>query len=135
MARPNHSGFHTRQAETSDMAARVPLLRILLAAIIGVSTLFVGTALTNGASAAVDAGAESEFGRRTNQTRSGAGLGTLASADDLVAVARRHSQDMANRGQLYHNPNLGSQVSNWVEVGENVGMGPSAAVIQDAFMR
>jgi hypothetical protein len=69
-----------------------------------------------------------------NQERASAGLPALSVASDLVDVATRHSQRMASSGRLYHNPNLGSEVSGWERVTENVGRGPDARPIHDAFM-
>ena len=34
---------------------------------------------------------------------------------------------MADKGQLFHNPNLASEAHNWQKLGENVGYGPDAA--------
>src|SRR5438093_5277567 len=56
------------------------------------------------AAIAGDAQAESAFTSHVNQERAGRGIGTLRVAADLVDVARRHSAEMAARGQLYHNP-------------------------------
>lgn len=77
---------------------------------------------------------ESQFTSMTNSERSGRGLRTYSVSSDLVAVARRHAQRMAASGKIYHNPNLGSEVSGWQAVGENVGMGGSASSIHQAFM-
>jgi len=40
---------------------------------------------------------------------------------------------MSSDGTLAHNPNLGSQVSGWRTLGENVGTGPDDASIESAF--
>src|SRR5205823_4546063 len=82
----------------------------------------------------LDPGSEGGFVARTNQERTSRGLGALAVADDLVAIARQHSQEMASSGRLYHNPNLGTQVQGWNAVGENVGTGPSVDAVHVAFM-
>lgn len=68
------------------------------------------------------------------QERAAAGLPALSVASDLVEVATRHSQRMASSGRLYHNPSLGSEVSGWERVTENVGRGPDARPVHDAFM-
>jgi hypothetical protein len=86
------------------------------------------------AHAAVDGGAEGQFVSRLNQARAAAGLPALQVAGDLTAVARRHSERMAGQQSLHHNPNLGSDVSGWQKVGENVGRGPSVGAIHDAFI-
>lgn len=77
---------------------------------------------------------ESQFTQLANQERGKRGLRSYSVASDLVAVARRHAQKMAASGTIYHNPNLGSDVSGWQAVGENVGMGGSASSIHGAFM-
>jgi hypothetical protein len=41
---------------------------------------------------------------------------------------------MAANGAISHDPNLPNEVSNWTELGDNVGRGPSASSIHDAFM-
>jgi hypothetical protein len=86
------------------------------------------------AHAGVDGGAEGQFVARVNEARASAGLPALQVAGDLTAVARRHSERMASQQSLHHNPNLGSDVSGWQKVGENVGRGPSVGAIHDAFM-
>jgi hypothetical protein len=78
---------------------------------------------------------EAAFVRKTNEARHNHGLGSLSVQSDLVAVARRHSHEMANKGTIYHNDNLGNEVGgNWTVLGENVGMGPSVDSLQTAFM-
>lgn len=109
-------------------ALRVRLV-LTLAALLMV--LPIGTAP---AGAAVDAGAEAQFARLINAERAGAGLGSLSSSGELVAVARRHSAVMAQSNNLHHNPNLQSQVVDWLSIGENVGQGPSVPGLHDAFM-
>ena len=78
---------------------------------------------------------ESRFDYLTNHERSSRGIRTLSIASDLVAIARRHSEQMASRGTIYHNNNLPNEVGgNWTMLGENVGKGPSVDSIHDAFM-
>jgi len=81
---------------------------------------------------AVDA--EDGFVARIAQERSARGLGALAFAEDLQVVARRHAQRMADRGEPYHNPDLGTEVQGWEIVAENVGVGPDVDAIHQAFM-
>jgi cysteine-rich secretory family protein len=78
---------------------------------------------------------ESRFTYLTNHERSSRGIRTLAVMGDLVAIARRHSEQMAARGTIYHNNDLPNEVSgNWTMLGENVGKGQSVDSIHDAFM-
>jgi len=74
------------------------------------------------------------FVSRINAARRSAGRPGLSVRSDLAAVAYRHSQRMAAKNSLYHNPNLGAQVSNWQAVGENVGRGGDVASLHQAFM-
>lgn len=77
---------------------------------------------------------EAAFVARIAAERAAAGRSPLAVADDLVAIARRHSATMAAENRLYHNPALGTQVVNWVKVGENVGTGGTVDDIHAALM-
>lgn len=74
------------------------------------------------------------FVSRANAARQARGLRPYAVAADLAAVARRHSARMAAQQSLHHNPRLGSEVSGWRVVGENVGTGASVDSIHTAFM-
>lgn len=78
--------------------------------------------------------AEDAFVAHIAQERSSRGLGALAFAEDLQVVARRHAQRMADRGEPYHNPDLGTEVQDWEIVAENVGVGPDVDTIHRAFM-
>jgi hypothetical protein len=80
------------------------------------------------------AGTESEFVSRTNGARTSHGLRAYAVRSDLTSIARRQAARMAAARSLYHNPRLGSEVSNWRAVGENVGRGGSVSSIHSAFM-
>lgn len=90
--------------------------------------------LVPGAQAMVSPAAEVELLDRTNAARAAEGLAPLAAADDLVAVARRHAQRMADEGRIFHNANLRDEVDGWQVVGENVGRAGSIAEVHDAFM-
>ena len=78
--------------------------------------------------------AESYLTTHINDERTSRGLGTLEVADDLVALARQHSADMAAAGHPYHDPNIQSEVQNWQHMGDNVGSGPSAEALHQGFM-
>lgn len=84
--------------------------------------------------APAQASPESEFVSRTNSSRASYGLRAYAVRSDLTAVARRQAYRMASQRRMYHNPNLGSEVSGWQAVGENVGRGWDVASIHRAFM-
>jgi Cysteine-rich secretory protein family len=115
-------------------------MRRLLArvAVAGLLTSTAGTAAVlaapTAAFAASNATMESQFISDMNSARQANGLRPYAVASDLTSVARSHSEQMASRQSLYHNPSLTTQVSNWQAVGENVGEGPTVADIHQAFM-
>ncbi len=107
------------------------LLRRLLALALAAAVVLLAAA---GGARAQAVGDEDGFLRHLSVERSERGLAGLASAPDLQAVARRHAQRMADRGQPYHNPALTSEVEGWSLVGENVGFGPNVDMVHDAFM-
>jgi hypothetical protein len=78
--------------------------------------------------------AASEFVSRTNGARTSRGLRAYTARSDLASVAQRQAARMAAQRSLFHNPNLGSDVSGWRSLGENVGRGSSVSAIHDAFM-
>ena len=78
---------------------------------------------------------ESCFYNYINSERVAVGRPKLALKSDLVTIARNHSKKMAADGTIYHNNNLGNEISgNWYAAGENVGMGPDCKSVHDAFM-
>jgi uncharacterized protein YkwD len=73
-----------------------------------------------------------------NTARAALGLTALARRPELDAMARAQAARMAARGEIYHNPNLGSDATksglNWVRMGENVGVGPDVLIVHNAFL-
>lgn len=104
-----------------------------LAVLVLAPVLLLGVAAATQASAAGDAHAGS-FVAKANAERTSRGLRALVVKSDLTAVAARHSARMASQRKLYHNPSLGSEVSGWQVVGENVGNGGSVDSIHRALM-
>ena len=104
-----------------------------LAALALASAVLLGGAAVASATATGDSNAAS-FVAKANAERQARGLAPYVVKSDLAAVAARHSARMAQRNSLYHNPALGSEVSGWQSVGENVGMGGSVDSIHKAFM-
>jgi uncharacterized protein YkwD len=92
-------------------------------------------AITAGVASASTATDEAKFVSLINheRTTSGStwscgksgGLHTVVVKSDLVAVARKHSQQMAAKGTIWHDSSTWNSVSGWQAYGENVGMGPS----------
>ncbi len=84
--------------------------------------------------AAGDADFEGEFLAHLNAERKAAGLNELTVHWDLLDDARAHSQVMMDGNHLHHNPDLGSVTDRWWRLGENVGVGPDAEILHQAFM-
>jgi hypothetical protein len=70
----------------------------------------------------------------TNSARAAAGLPGLSVSSDLAAAARSQAARMAASHTLAHTPNLAQAVCCWRALGENVGEGGSATILQNAFM-
>lgn len=70
----------------------------------------------------------------TNADRARLGLRPLATANDIQSLAQQRATEMARSGRLAHTSNLGTKVSGWKRLGENVGRGPNLRDIQTAFM-
>ena len=102
---------------------------ILLAAVLALGAVAFST------TDALASSEESRFTSLTNHERTSRGEHALVTKSDLVAVARRHSQRMAERGYIYHNDNLPNEVGgDWRMLGENVGRGGSVDAIHQALM-
>jgi hypothetical protein len=80
------------------------------------------------------AGWTADLTAMTNADRAAARLKALSTAGDLQSLAQKKADELAKAGRLSHTSNLGSKVSGWRRVGENVGRGPALRDIQTAFM-
>lgn len=99
------------------------------------ATMVVGSAIFAAGPAHGLTAHESAFLSLTNRERASRGISKLVVAGDLTSLARAHSKRMAEDGTIYHRSSLSSGVDgNWRKLGENVGKGPSARSIHDAFM-
>lgn len=108
------------------------LVRSLLVVLLALAAIGVQGGVSP--AAAAEPGVETQLLSLTNAARARAGLPALQSSSTLVSVARTWSGSMAAKNALAHNPRLASQVSGWSLLGENVGMGGSAAQVQSLFM-
>ena len=86
------------------------------------------------ASVAADADKENQFAQFVNEQRIEHGVDPLPISDDLVSVARAHSEHMYSENDLHHNPSLADEVSGWSALGENVGRGQSVDLLNEALM-
>jgi|GEM_PF-1387581 len=105
------------------------LVATSLAALIGVALALV-VAPPAKADSNVD---EAQFFALLNVVRAKNGVPPLATDGQLINVARGWSAQMAGPAGLSHNPDLGSQVSNWRTLGENVGTGSDVTSIEAAL--
>jgi hypothetical protein len=70
----------------------------------------------------------------TNADRVSRGLRALSTANDLQSFAQQRADEMARTKRLAHTTSLGTKISGWKRLGENVGRGPTLQEIQTAFM-
>jgi Cysteine-rich secretory protein family len=84
-------------------------------------------------SPAAHASTSSSLFSLTNASRASAGLAPYAYSSELSAVALARAESMVAHNQLTH-AGLASSVGNWAYLGENVGYGASASVLEAAFM-
>ena len=79
---------------------------------------------------------EKAFASKINTARRAAGKGSLRLDPQLSKAARVHTKEMVNKNLLYHTPTdaLKRRVTNWYELGENVGVGSTVTSLHSAFM-
>ena len=72
----------------------------------------------------------------TNTDRAKHDRDALALNSQLSRYAKKHSRDMAARGDLFHTEDLAGKLSglDWSIGGENVGVGSSLDGLEDVFM-
>lgn len=80
--------------------------------------------------------AEDRFMELLNGARAANGLPPLGLDGAAVDLSHNWSANMRAHGQIFHNPNLGSDWRGepWQALGENVGIGNTADEIHEAFM-
>ena len=80
--------------------------------------------------------AERGFAKKVNSARMNNGFGKLRLDPQLSKAARVHTKEMARQTSLYHTPSstLRSRVTNWIVLGENVGVGDGVSSLHTAFM-
>jgi uncharacterized protein YkwD len=74
--------------------------------------------------------------RLTNDDREARDRHDLGLNARLSRYAKRHSRAMAERGELFHTPDLAAKLGglDWSIGGENVGLGPDLPSLESAFM-
>jgi uncharacterized protein YkwD len=113
----------------------------ICAALVVAQTLFVPSQVTsaretNHSDCWRKKATERAFARRINRARERNGRSQLRADPELAKAARSHTQGMARKDNLYHTPGdrLGRKVTNWIVLGENVGVGNDVAELHRAFM-
>jgi hypothetical protein len=119
-----------RPAEAAVGWHRRSFPRVVLAVVLSCALATLGPA--------APAGADEDLGW-VNGTRGHNGLSVLAEDSGLDEVARRHTETMIGQGSLFHSSNLAGAIEpihpDWQRIGENVGVGPSSADIDAAFLK
>jgi uncharacterized protein YkwD len=77
---------------------------------------------------------EKAFARKINAERNA--LTKLSIDPELSKAARVHTNEMIRKNELHHTSStaLRNRVTNWVVLGENVGVGGSVSSLHEAFM-
>jgi len=80
--------------------------------------------------------AEKAFTSKMNQARKSKGLGTMKLDPELGKVGKKHTTEMIRANSLHHTSTtkLKRRVTNWVTLGENVGVGSTVDSLHSAFM-
>jgi uncharacterized protein YkwD len=79
---------------------------------------------------------ERRFTRRINTARENGSRSRLSLDPELSKVARVHTWEMVRKAELHHTPTetLKRRVTDWIVLGENVGVGGSVTSLHQAFM-
>ncbi|MGH2751862.1 MAG: CAP domain-containing protein [Actinomycetota bacterium] len=75
-----------------------------------------------------------KLAKKTNSARAGRDIRKMTLDPHLSRVAKRQARAMASKNYLYHTPSLGSLVTKWKILGENVGYAGSVKKVHRAFM-
>lgn len=74
------------------------------------------------------------YAKRTNRARSYHGVAKMSLDPQLSYVARRHTRAMVSKKTLFHTSSLGSLVTRWKTIGENVGYNTGVKSLHKTFM-
>jgi uncharacterized protein YkwD len=75
------------------------------------------------------------FMRKINDKRAHLGRRRLNWDRQVGFVARRHSRKMARYSSVFHDPNMGNEITRWRRLGQNSGAGPTCRRLFRAFWR
>jgi uncharacterized protein YkwD len=97
---------------------------------VAIATLLCAMALLTGCLRSTQSQVLSEL----NADRKANGLRTLGTQADAQRKAQAWAEKLARENTLYHSTLSDGIKVKWCSLGENVGYGPSAAAIEDAYM-
>ena len=130
--------------QTVRMRTRVAEIAALLISIALVLTLLparqaAAATSSAGTSSTFTSSVESEQSFRTlmNAERVKRDRRRMKMIEQLSAVARQHSSEMAGTGGIFHNTNLAGDLTqvSWSIAGENVGVGYTVGSLHNMFMQ
>lgn len=78
--------------------------------------------------------AETCFMKKVNRTRQRHGLRALQWDKQMGYVARRHARQMASNHSVYHDGNVGNEVTRWRSLAQNTGRGRTCRSTFRSFM-
>lgn len=109
------------------------IVALVLAVLLPILTVITVTGLSG--SAGAQAAEEEAFLRSLNETRTELGLSELTLNTELTDLSRVWAEEMAEEGEIFHaNPISANMTSDWLKLGENVGVGPEVDTLMDAFI-
>jgi uncharacterized protein YkwD len=109
--------------------------RLTVAVIVGAFSLALLPGNAIGGSCWNFRSADSRMAKKINKSRSTHDKRKLSLDPHLSKVARNHTRSMAGAGSLFHSSNLGSKVTHWKSLGENVGYATSVKELHKLFMQ
>ncbi|HEX3623283.1 MAG TPA: CAP domain-containing protein [Acidimicrobiales bacterium] len=111
------------------------LWRARMTAVLATAALAAGLLVSlSGPAGAAASPDEARLLSMANTLRASVGAAPLALDDALSGVARTWAASMAAAGTISHNPSLTTEVTGWMKLAENVGMGPSIESVQSALV-
>jgi uncharacterized protein YkwD len=107
---------------------------VFVVAVLAICLVVSSSAYAGGGSCYSYSKKDRQLAKKTNGARANAGVRRLSLDPHLSRVAKRQARTMARRGKLYHTRSLGSLVTRWRRLGENVGYATTVKAVQRAFM-
>ena len=125
-----------RSAAATDNVCMKRTAALLLVSLLTAMLPAPALSATNGSTCWSSKRPERSLTKKMNLARDAAGVRPMRLDPELSKVARVHTSEMVRANELYHTPAkaLIRRVTNWVTLGENVGVGGTVAAVHGAFM-